>query len=31
LPWGSPLRGEEILEMYAKKQKDMARLQRDAR
>src|SRR5699024_196993 len=28
LPWGSPLRGEEILEMYDKKKQDLARLQR---
>lgn len=28
LPWGSPLRGEEIIEMYEKKKKDLANLQR---
>ncbi|WP_125715223.1 metallophosphoesterase [Companilactobacillus kedongensis] len=28
LPWGSPLRGEEIIEMYEKKKQDLARLQR---
>lgn len=28
LPWGSPLRGEEIIEMYHKKQADLANQQR---
>ncbi|KRK64088.1 phosphoesterase or phosphohydrolase [Companilactobacillus tucceti DSM 20183] len=28
LPWGSPLRGEEIIEMYNKKKQDLANLQR---
>ncbi len=28
LPWGSPLRGEEVLEMYDKKKVDIAKLNR---
>ncbi|MFC6322967.1 metallophosphoesterase [Companilactobacillus baiquanensis] len=28
LPWGSPLRGEEIIEMYEKKKQDLANMQR---
>ena len=28
LPWGSPLRGEEIIEMYEKKKVDLANQQR---